>query len=196
MHQLFHDDPRDGRDIVSPADPPVCRTFLIHENGRRYSINVAVMVPRRRFHGFACDRNRAEIVAHARSHAVRSSIRLLLLLLLLLLPSSSEEKNFRWYQMRPVRSKFNVVCEGLPSVGDGSSAFSRSIAKLSKLSNRPQRMHNAKVTNEERMRRQERERERERKRGGETIERQHEPRYEYRCKFLERIIFHVRVVTS
>jgi len=158
MHQLFHDDPRDGRDTVSAADPPVCRTFLIRENGRRYSINVAVMVPRRWFHrGFVHDRNRAETVVRARSHAVRSNIRLLLLLLLLL--PSSEGKNFRRYQMRPARSKFNVVCEGFPSVGDGSSAFSRSIAKLSKLSNRPQRMHNAKVTNEERKRERERERE-------------------------------------
>lgn len=106
------------------------------------------------------------------------------------------------------QSNFNVVCKRSPlppsplslplSLSlfhsrrpvDRAAAFSRSIAKLSKLSNRGQRVYNTKVTNS----------------GGEDRDREssganantygHEPRYEYRCKFLKRIIFHVRVVTS
>lgn len=70
----------------------------------------------------------------------------------------------------------------LPSSPPPGAAFSRSIAKLSKLSNRGQRAYNAKVRN----------RGAARMRGRTCIARA----IRYKRKFFDRIIFHVRVVTS
>lgn len=102
-----------------------------------------------------------------------------------------EREKFRWPQMRRVRTDRTLTSFAsgilspplpLPSPSHRGAAFSRSIAKLSKLSNRGQRAYNAKVRN----------RGAARMRGRTCIARA----IRYKRKFFDRIIFHVRVVTS